>query len=46
MKVKETLDKAYSNIPKEVTPAIDLDWVPTWRGVKYYWIKIVRKFTR
>jgi hypothetical protein len=44
---KETLDKAYGNVPKEVGFADDLfDWLPTWRGVKYYWYKLVRKVTR
>ena len=46
MKVNETLNKAYGNVPKEITPTFDLDWVPTWRGVKYYWLVLVRKFTR
>jgi hypothetical protein len=46
MKVKETLDRAYGNVPKEITPYFDTDWITTWRGVKYYWLKLVRKFTR
>lgn len=43
---KETLDKAYGNMPKEVGIAFNLDWVPTPRGIKYYWILLVRKITR
>ena len=44
MKVNDTLNKAYGNIPKEITPCFDIDyWVP---GVKYYWLFLVRKFTR
>ncbi len=46
MSSKEVFDKAYGNVPKEVTPRIDFDWVPTPRGVRYYWIKIKRFFTR
>ena len=46
MKLKDVLDRAYGNIPKEATPYIDLDWVPTRRGIKYYWLVLVRKFTR
>ena len=46
MNVKETLDKAYGSVPKEITPYFELDWVPTLRGVKYYWLMLVRKFTR
>jgi len=42
---KETIDKAYGNMPKEV--GYNVDWnIPTWRGIKYYWYKLVRKITR
>ena len=44
---KETLDKAYGNMPKEVGFGADLfDWMPTLRGLKYYWYKLIRKVTR
>jgi hypothetical protein len=46
MSVKETFDKAYGNFPKEVGIYFDLDWVPGFRGVKYYWYKLLRKVTR
>jgi hypothetical protein len=47
MSSKETLDKAYGNMPKEVGFAGDLfHWLPTFRGVKYYWYKLIRKVTR
>jgi hypothetical protein len=46
MSSKDVLDRAYGSIPKEATPYIDLDWVPTFRGVRYYWLVLVRKFTR
>jgi hypothetical protein len=43
---KEILDKAYGNFPKDVGIVFDLSWLPTPRGVKYYWLILVRKFTR
>jgi hypothetical protein len=43
---KDTLDKAYGSIPKEVGISFDTDWVPTWRGLKYYALLLIRKFTR
>ena len=45
-KSDEVLNRAYGHISKEVTPLIDLNMYPTWRGVKYYWHVLVRKFTR
>jgi hypothetical protein len=46
MKSDDVLNRAYGGIPKETTPNINFDILPTWRGIKYYWLKIVRKFTR
>lgn len=46
MSSKDTLQKAYGSIPKEVTPTFDIDWVKPFRGVKYYWHRLVRHFTR
>ena len=44
---KDTLDKAYGNMPKEVGFENNLfDWLPTLRGIKYYWYKLIRKATR
>jgi hypothetical protein len=44
---KETLEKAYGSVPKEVGLVFDLSWLPTWRGVKYVWYKkVIRKLTR
>ena len=45
-KQEDTLNKAYGNVPKEIGFYIDLDVVPGWRGVKYYWYKLIRKVTR
>jgi len=46
MDSKDVLRRAYSNVPKEPTPWIEVDWLPTFRGFKYYWLVLVRKFTR
>ena len=47
MTQKEILDRAYGSIPKEVGISQTVfDWVPTGRGIKYFWIKIIRFFTR
>ena len=43
---KETLDKAYGNVPKEIGFSISWEFVPTLRGIKYYWHKLIRKITR
>jgi hypothetical protein len=43
MKIKETIDKAYSGIPKEVGFVFDSSWIPTYRGFKYYWVIFCRK---
>jgi hypothetical protein len=46
MKVNETLNKAYGNVPKEVGINFNmLSFIPA-RGIKYYWLILVRKFTR
>lgn len=47
MSQKETIDKAYGGIPKEVPGNFDFfDQLPGWRGFKYYWYKLIRKITR
>lgn len=46
MSSKETIDKAYGNMPKEVGINLDINWMPTRRGFKFYWLKLVRAFTR
>jgi hypothetical protein len=45
-KQDETLQRAYGNVPREVGYTFDLDFLPTWRGIKYYWYVLVRKVTR
>ena len=43
---EDTLNKAYGSIPKEVGVTDIFDWLPTYRGVKYYWYKLIRRVTR
>jgi len=42
---KETLEKAYGNVPKEVASEYIWDWIPT-RGLKYYYLTVWRKIFR
>jgi hypothetical protein len=46
MSHKETIEKAYGSIPREVELNFHFDWVPTPRGIKYYWLRLVRFITR
>jgi hypothetical protein len=46
MTTNEVIEKAYGNIPKEVGINFEtLAFMPS-RSIKYYWILLVRKFTR
>ena len=45
-KQEDIIAKAYGNLPKEVGYTIDWNFIPTFRGIKYYWYKLVRKATR
>ena len=42
-KSKDVIDRAYGNFSKEVTPIIEINLYPTWRGIKYYYIMLKRK---
>ena len=43
---EDVIVRAYGNVPKEVTWLdINLDGFP-FRGIKYYWLILKRKFTR
>lgn len=46
MSRKETFEKAYGNLPKELPGSVDWDWIPTMRGLKYYYLRLTRFFTR
>ena len=43
---KSVLNRAYGHMAKEVNLNLDLNFFPTFRGIKYYWYLLVRKFTR
>ena len=45
-KQQEVIDRAYGSIPKEVGVNFEFSFIPTWRGLKYYWYKLTRKVTR
>jgi len=45
-KTDDVLERAYGNIPRECCPNINIDFLPTPRGIKYYWLILIRKFTR
>ena len=42
---KDTLQKAYGNVPREVGYSPDFDFVIL-RGIRYYWYRFIRKITR
>jgi len=44
-KSEDVINRAYGHIVKEVTPMITFD-ILVFRGFKYYWYKLIRKFTR
>jgi len=45
-KSEDTINRAYGNVPKEVSLFnLNLDVFP-FRGIKYYWLILKRKFTR
>lgn len=43
---KDVITRAYGSIAKEPVPFFNLDWIPSRRGIKYYWLRFVRLFTR
>ena len=45
-KQDDIIARAYGNVPKEVGFNFDISFIPTWRGIKYYWYKLIRKATR
>jgi hypothetical protein len=45
MSSKDTLNKAYGGIPREVGLNFEIDWI-TFRGIRYYYLILLRKFTR
>ena len=46
MNSKETINRAYKNVPREPGLSTNLlDFIPE-RAVRYYWIRFIRFFTR
>ena len=45
-KTDDVINRAYGHIGKEVTPMMNFDILPVFRGFKYYWYMLIRKFTR
>ena len=45
-KQEDVLNRAYGNVPREVGYTYDWSFMPTWRGIRYYWHKLIRKITR
>jgi len=45
-KQEDIINRAYGNMPKEVGFNGNWDVFPSWRGIKYYWYKLIRKVTR
>ena len=45
-KQEEIIQRAYGNMPKEIGYNADWGILPGWRGIKYYWYKLIRKVTR
>ena len=45
MSTKETLERAYGHIPKDLGFTFNIDF-PYERPLRYFWIKVKRFFTR
>ena len=46
MSRKEILERAYGNVPKEPPGLYNFNWIPDARSVKYYYLRLMRFFTR
>jgi hypothetical protein len=45
-KQEDVINRAYCNVPKEVGFSGNWDVLPSWRGIRYYWLKLIRKLSR
>ena len=46
-KREDVMNRAYGNVPKDVPNLFDFgDFIPSPRGVKYWFIRLIRWFTR
>ena len=46
MSTKDTFDKAYGHVPREVNVSDIWGWIPTGRTFKYYYLRLIRSLTR
>jgi hypothetical protein len=42
-KQQDVINRAYSNVPREIGYNGNWDMLPSLRGIKYYWYKLIRK---
>jgi hypothetical protein len=42
-KHQDVINRAYGNVPREIGYNGNWDMLPSLRGVKYYWYKLIRK---
>jgi hypothetical protein len=45
-KSEDVINRAYGPIAKEVSPIIEINIFPSYRSIRYYWLMLVRRFTR
>jgi len=43
LKREDVLNRAYGNMPREIGYNGNWDVLPSLRGIKYYWYKLIRK---
>jgi len=46
MNSKDVIDRAYGSIPREIGGAYNWDFIPQYRGIRYYYLKVKRFVTR
>ena len=46
MNSKDTIEKAFANVVKEVSNPNMFDWIQPIRGIRYYYLKLRRLLTR
>jgi hypothetical protein len=46
MSSKDVIERAYGHIPKEIGMPFSIEIMPNIRGIRFYWLKLIRFFTR
>ncbi len=46
MNSKDTIEKAFANVTKDVSNPNLFDWIQPGRSLKYYYLTLIRFFTR